>query len=597
MSLADSNVPAVFEPGEAAPRRRLAEGRQMALSDGTTLFYRAWLPPAPARRAVILFHRGHEHSGRWQDFVDEIGLEDFAFFAWDARGHGRSPGRRGHAESFGQLLRDADEFVSRIAEEHGIAKRDIAIVGHSVGAVLASAWIHDYAPPIRALVLGSPALRVRLYVPFAIPGLRLLQRLRPDAEVTSYVKGRLLTRDPRRRADYDGDPLITQAISVKILLGLYDTATRLIRDASAIKVPTLMLTSGADWVVRQSAQRRFFRQLGSIRKEMRVFPGFLHDTFGERDRHLPIAEARRFIMDCFAVAAGELEGGIPPHDQVGFDALAKPLPILSFKRLGFAMAAFSLKTLGRLSDGIRLGWQKGFDSGAMLDYVYRNRAQGFTPLGRAFDRMFLDSPGWRGIRRRKENLEAAIIGAMRRLAAEGRRVHVLDLAAGHGRYMLDALAAAHDTPATALLRDRSPENVEAGRCLAAERGIGGVAFEAGDAFDGVAIASIRPRPTLAVVSGLYELFPGNGQVGDSLAALARAMEPGGYLVYTNQPWHPQQEFIARVLTSHREGSPWVMRCRSQAEMDTLVREAGFGKIATRIDDHGIFSVSLAVKMD
>jgi len=45
-------------------------------------------------------------------------------------------------------------------------------------------------------------------------------------------------------------------------------------------------------------------------------------------------------------------------------------------------------------------------------------------------------------------------------------------------------------------------------------------------------------------------------VGGSLAGLAEAVEPGGYLVYTGQPWHPQLELIARALTSHRQGQAW-----------------------------------------
>jgi SAM-dependent methyltransferase len=238
-----------------------------------------------------------------------------------------------------------------------------------------------------------------------------------------------------------------------------------------------------------------------------------------------------------------------------------------------------------------MGWQAGFDSGAMLDYVYRNRAGGFTPLGRAFDRMFLDSPGWRGIRTRKGNLETALGGVMRRLADEGRAVRILDIAAGHGRYVMDALKANADIPATALLRDRSADNVEAGRRLAA--GLASVRLETGDAFDADSLGRVDPKPTLAIVSGLYELYPDNGPVRASLAGLARAVEAGGYLVYTNQPWHPQLEFIARVLTSHRDGGAWVMRPRAQAEMDALVREAGFEKIAMEIDDDGIFSVSVA----
>jgi len=111
------------------------------------------------------------------------------------------------------------------------------------------------------------------------------------------------------------------------------------------------------------------------------------------------------------------------------------------------------------------------------------------------------------------------------------------------------------------------------------------------------LASITPRPSLAIVSGLYELFPDNDAVAESLAGLADAVESGGFLVYTGQPWHPQLEFIARALTSHRDGAAWVMRRRTQVEMDQLVEQAGFRKIEQRIDRWGIFSVSLAQRID
>jgi hypothetical protein len=55
------------------------------------------------------------------------------------------------------------------------------------------------------------------------------------------------------------------------------------------------------------------------------------------------------------------------------------------------------------------------------------------------------------------------------------------------------------------------------------------------------------------------------------------------------------EFIARVLTN-REGRPWIMRRRTQAEMDELARAAAFEKLREEIDPWGIFSVSLARRM-
>ncbi|ENE3185653.1 class I SAM-dependent methyltransferase family protein, partial [Shigella flexneri] len=124
-----------------------------------------------------------------------------------------------------------------------------------------------------------------------------------------------------------------------------------------------------------------------------------------------------------------------------------------------------------------------------------------------------------------------------------------------------------------------------------------VRFEQGDAFNPEELSALTPRPTLAIVSGLYELFPENEQVKNSLAGLANAIEPGGILIYTGQPWHPQLELIAGVLTSHKDGKPWVMRVRSQGEMDSLVRNAGFDKCTQRIDVWGIFTVSMAVRRD
>ena len=49
--------------------------------DGSALFYRQWPAREPARNAVILIHRGHEHSGRLQELVDRLNLPACAIFA------------------------------------------------------------------------------------------------------------------------------------------------------------------------------------------------------------------------------------------------------------------------------------------------------------------------------------------------------------------------------------------------------------------------------------------------------------------------------------------------------------------------------------
>ncbi|WP_017912628.1 alpha/beta hydrolase, partial [Xanthomonas sp. SHU 166] len=275
---------------------------EFASFDGTRLFYRHWPATTPAAppRAVVLLHRGHEHSGRVMHLAEELGLDECALFAWDARGNGRSPGARGDAPGFSALVRDLDRFVAHIGEVHGIAVQDIVVVAQSVGAVVASTWVHDYAPPLRALVLASPAFKVKLYVPFARPGLALMQTLRGNFFVNSYVKPQWLTHDPARVESYRNDPLITRPISVRVLLGLYAAADRVVGDAQAITVPVQLLVSGSDFVVHRGPQDRFYERLSSPVKERHLLPGFFHDTLGERDRAPALAQIRRFVRERFA---------------------------------------------------------------------------------------------------------------------------------------------------------------------------------------------------------------------------------------------------------------------------------------------------------
>src|SRR5438093_9479665 len=104
------HAPAVREPSE----------HTVTLRDGAELYYRAWLPEEPTTKALLLFHRGHEHSGRWQEAVAALGLEDIAVFAWDQRGHGLSSGERGSAPDLATVIRDADEWVRHLQSAHGI---------------------------------------------------------------------------------------------------------------------------------------------------------------------------------------------------------------------------------------------------------------------------------------------------------------------------------------------------------------------------------------------------------------------------------------------------------------------------------------------
>ena len=330
-----------------------------------------------------------------------------------------------------------------------------------------------------------------------------------------------------------------------------------------------------------------------------MFEGFFHDTLGEKDRHLPLAKAREFIEKQFSTPF--IEPSLINADLSGYtfdeaEQLKKPLPTFSLKNLYFAATRANIRFGSNMSHGLKLGVDTGFDSGSTLDYVYENKARSRTfvggALGEIIDRTYLNAIGWRGIRVRKVHNEAMLAKAAALLRVAQKPVRMMDIAAGHGRYVLDAALAVKADHV--LMRDYSELNVTAGRAMIKQHGLENTAqFELADAFDAASIAAVTPKPTLAIVSGLYELFPENSLIQTSLQGVHAALENDGYLVYTNQPWHPQLELIARTLTSHRQNKAWVMRRRTQREMDQLIAAAGFEKIDQLTDTWGIFSVSLA----
>ncbi len=578
-------------------------GRFTAL-DGSEIFYRHWPATAAASssvsaaQGVVLLHRGHEHSGRLQDVVDALQLPSLHLFAWDARGHGQSPGKRGYAPDVATLANDLDRFVRHIGRRHAIPPEELAVIAQSVGAVVACCWVHDYAPPVRALVLAAPAFSVKLYVPLALPALRLAQRAFGDFTVKSYVKADLLTHDRQRARDYAQDPQITRDIASPLLIDLHDTAQRLIKDAAAIRVPTQMLLSGVDWVVHRKPQHSFFGRLGAATKELHTFDGFFHDTLGERDRDEPIAQARRFLLQRFEATGSTNPAADPqaPFTWDEFHALSAPVPRWRPASWRFALHRMTLRAAALFSKGIRLGYRTGFDSGASLDYIYRNVAQGAWGLGRGIDRLYLDAPGWRGIRVRRLHLQRLLTEAIDATQQQGRTVRILDVAAGHGRYVLDVVQSRKSNVEALELRDYCPWNVRRGEQEIQRRGLSGVACcQQHDAFRRESYLGMEASSSIAIVSGLFELFPDNQPVCDALAGIASCVQAGGFLLYTGQPWHPQLEFIARTLPNHR-GQAWVMRRRTQAELDQLVASAGFRKLQQLTDRWGMFTVSIAERV-
>jgi ubiquinone/menaquinone biosynthesis C-methylase UbiE len=279
------------------------------------------------------------------------------------------------------------------------------------------------------------------------------------------------------------------------------------------------------------------------------------------------------------------------HPSPSFVALQQPLPRFSLRNLYYQALRGLLTSVGNLSDGIHLGNQFGFDSGVMLDYVYKNRPSGRLLFGKLIDWFYLNSVGWRGIRLRKELVKEVLLEALADQLAHKLPIHYLDVACGGADYDLDVLQHFAPHAIQAELRDYKQENLDKACENAQRRRVTNVRFQRADAFDP---AHYQGPWDVVVVSGFWEIIDDDRLVQQCLQQIARCLAPGAELVFTIQPAHPQLELIARTLTSHT-GKPWVMRLRSLALFQHWLHEAGLRYVSHRMEEHGIFGVVRSVK--
>lgn len=248
-----------------------------------------------------------------------------------------------------------------------------------------------------------------------------------------------------------------------------------------------------------------------------------------------------------------------------------------------------LRTVGRTSDSVRLGFERGFDSGEMMDRIYQDRASGRFLVGRLADRIYLDQPGCRGLRGRKQLLESALSVELDRLRALGEPLVVVDVASGPATYLVDLLARTRPADVRAIARDLDEHGLTRGRELARERGVTAIEYVRGDALDADGLLAIDPAPRVVIASGFYELVD-DAIVGASMGINRRLLAPGGVFLFTTQVAHPQVDIMAMV--PNRFGEPWIIRNRPIADAERLAHRAGFREVRSTFEPSGIFAVTV-----
>ncbi|HEU4724440.1 MAG TPA: alpha/beta fold hydrolase, partial [Candidatus Eisenbacteria bacterium] len=164
-----------------------------------------WNPGGHAGRVAILHGLG-EHARRYGRAVAALAGQGFAVEALDLPGHGESYGPRGHVESWGDY-RDAMEAWWARRRDAGDAPT--AIVGHSLGSLVALDFALRHPEQVRAIVLSAPPFEVVLRATMLKVRLaQLIVRVWPGFSQQTTILPSMLSHDPDVVRAHNEDPLI-----------------------------------------------------------------------------------------------------------------------------------------------------------------------------------------------------------------------------------------------------------------------------------------------------------------------------------------------------------------------------------------------------
>lgn len=271
------------------------------------------------------------------------------------------------------------------------------------------------------------------------------------------------------------------------------------------------------------------------------------------------------------------EPAAQPTVQPAVTPVSRPRPSLYHR----ALRAF-MRTLGMLSDGIRLGYRVGFNAGTMVDYVYRNKAHGITPLGMLIDRIMLNNVVWRGVRGRRELL----VQQVRALLEEDPNRSLFDVAAGPGSYLFQL------PPADLWAGDMNPAEVERGRERADREARTDIHFAQADAF--APSTWPRPRFDVLVASGFFDILDDIADVRRLIQAGTAATRPGAHWVFTVMEGHPDLLMLRDVLVDW-DRKPWTAVTRTAEEVLAVAEPLGWRAVRIDREPNKLFGVVTMVR--
>lgn len=240
------------------------------------LYCRSWIPADP-QGLVIFIHGAGEHSGHYSHVGMECLKRRIGFIAPDLRGFGMSGGPHGHISRFQDYLDDLDLLVRQLKKQY--PGKPIYLFGHSLGGLIIIRYMQLFPDPADGVILSSPALGIRLKLPYAIRKcIELVSWLTPalPLEIIKWNEslrklGWFRSKLPSWTSELLQDPLNTTRYTPRWLTELLHNGARALSEVNRFHFPALCFYDMHDPIVDAGFITEFLETINSKDKEIVVF--------------------------------------------------------------------------------------------------------------------------------------------------------------------------------------------------------------------------------------------------------------------------------------------------------------------------------------
>lgn len=257
-------------------------------NDGAELFAREWQPEdIRLRGVIILLHGLGEYSGRYANMALKFTQAGYILSTYDQRGHGNSPGRRGHTPSYEILLDDIDCFRRESLKR--FPDLPAFLYGHSMGGNLVLNYVIRRRPKFSGVIVTGPWLKLTVQLPALIRAfLRFLSKLWPTFSLSNGLELNALSHDPSVLKAYELDPLVHKKISVRLFTAMDQAGRWAMKNAVQFNLPLLLMHGGGDRITSPEASMGF---AACVQKDctLKIWQDLYHELHNEIEKEEIIA--------------------------------------------------------------------------------------------------------------------------------------------------------------------------------------------------------------------------------------------------------------------------------------------------------------------